>query len=100
METSNQSIGDYLMETFKSHVTKYGDTQWMHDVSTGKTMTYSEMVDSVTRLASALRKRGLKVGDSVLMMATNSIEIALSIFSVMKAEGATATAEELINYTN
>ena len=29
METSNQSIGDYLMETFKSHVTKYGDTQWM-----------------------------------------------------------------------
>ena len=54
-------------------------------------MTYSEMVDSVTRLASALRKRGLKVGDSVLMMATNSIEIALSIFSVMKAGGASVS---------
>ena len=51
-------------------------------------MTYSEMVVSVTRLASALKKRGLKVGDSVLMMASNCIEIALSIFSVMKAGGA------------
>ena len=29
LKTSNQAVGDYLMETFKSHITKHGDTQWM-----------------------------------------------------------------------
>ena len=51
-------------------------------------MNYTEMVDKVTSMASALKKRGLKAGECVLLMASNYIELAISIFSVMKAGGA------------
>ena len=50
-------------------------------------MTYSEMVDKVTKMASALRKRGLKPQDAVLLMASNHIELAVAKFAIMKAGG-------------
>ena len=53
-------------------------------------MTYSEMVKGVTSIASALRKRGLRVGDSVLLMAPNFIEVALTFLGTWKAGGACA----------
>lgn len=62
-----------------------------HDVTTGKVMTYSEMVSNVTKMASALKKRGLKLEDVVLMMASNYIETAVSMFSIMKAGGSCAS---------
>ena len=58
--------------------------EMQHDVSTGKTMTYSEMVSGVTKMASALIKRGLKKGDAVLVMASNYAELAVAIFAIMK----------------
>jgi len=53
-------------------------------------MTYSEMVTGVTSMASALRKRGLQVGDAVLLMAPNFIEVALTFLGTWKAGGACA----------
>ena len=53
-------------------------------------MTYTEMVDGVTSMASALRKRGLQVGDTVLLMAPNFVEVALTFLGVWKAGGACA----------
>ena len=53
-------------------------------------MTYSEMVTGVTSMASALRKRGLGVGDIVLLMAPNFIEVALTFLGVWKAGGVCA----------
>ena len=29
MRTGNQSIGDYLLDTFKANIAKNGDSQWM-----------------------------------------------------------------------
>jgi len=88
MKFSNQGIGDFLLDIVKINIAEHGDSQWMHDSSTGKTMNYTEMVDKVTSMASALKKRGLKAGECVLLMASNYIELAISIFSVMKAGGA------------
>ena len=59
-----------------------------HDASTGKTMMYSEMIRVVTNMASGLKKRGLKTGDAVLLMASNYPELAASIIAVLKAGGA------------
>ena len=51
-------------------------------------MNYSEMVTKVTKMASGLKKRGLKTEDCVLLMAANCVGISVSIFGVMKAGGA------------
>ena len=53
-------------------------------------MTYSEMLAKLTSVASALKKRGLQVGDSVLLMAPNFIELPVAMLGVLKAGGCTA----------
>jgi len=83
-------IGDYFLDRITRNIEKFGDGPWMHDSSTGKSMTYSEMVTGVTSMASALRKRGLGVGDIVLLMAPNFIEVALTFLGVWKAGGVCA----------
>ena len=50
-------------------------------------MTYTEMTSNVMKVASALNKRGLKAGDSVLLMAPNFIEVPVVLFASWKAGG-------------
>ena len=57
------------------------------DASTGKSMKYSELLDGMRRIASALCKKGFQVNDSVLFMASNHIELPLVFFGVWKAGG-------------
>ena len=53
-------------------------------------MTYSQLLDNIDRVASALRRRGLKSDEKVLIMASNHIEVAVFFYGVWAAGGATA----------
>jgi len=46
------------------------------------------MLSAVKKMASGLRKSGLETGDCVMLMASNHIELAISILAVLKAGGA------------
>jgi acyl-CoA synthetase (AMP-forming)/AMP-acid ligase II len=60
------------------------------DLTTGKSMKYSELLTNVDRLSAVLRRRGLKPNDVVLIMAANHIELPLFFFAVWNAGGSNA----------
>lgn len=57
------------------------------DLSTGKSMTYSELASGISRVCSSLRRRGFRACDTVAVMAPNYIEVPLIFFAVWQAGG-------------
>ena len=60
------------------------------DVSTGKSMTYSQLLTGIKSVASGLRKRGLKSGDCCVGIGSNYIELPLMSLAVWRAGGVQA----------
>jgi acyl-CoA synthetase (AMP-forming)/AMP-acid ligase II len=55
------------------------------DISTGKSVTYTCLLEQTDAVASSLRNKGLQTGDVVLIMAANHVEVAVFFFAVWKA---------------
>ena len=55
------------------------------DISTGKSVTYTCLLDQTDSVASSLRSKGLQTGDVVLIMAANHVQVAVFFFAVWKA---------------
>jgi len=53
-------------------------------------MSYTHLLSNMKKVASSLYKRGLRVGDVVVIIASNQIEFALMLLSVWKAGGVVA----------
>ncbi len=68
----------------------YSGADTKTDVSTGKSMTYNQMLTAVRSVASALRKRGLKSGDTLIVIGSNFIELPLMSLGVWRAGGVQA----------
>lgn len=60
-------------------------------MTNGESMTYSEMVSSIRKLSGSLCRKGLGVGDTVLLMASNHIQLALVYLAVWKSGGCCAS---------
>lgn len=56
-------------------------------VCDGQRLTYAEIEAQANRLANALIAQGLRRGDRVVLYLPNCIELAVSIFAVLKAGG-------------
>jgi amino acid adenylation domain-containing protein len=56
-------------------------------VCDGQRLTYAEVDAQANRIANALRSRGLLRGDRVALYLPNSLEMAISIFAILKAGG-------------
>lgn len=56
-------------------------------VCEGNRLTYAEIDAMANKMAAALRDRGIKRGDRVILCLPNSVELVVSIFAVLKAEG-------------
>lgn len=72
------------------HATPLGDAPALIDGITSETMTYTELADSVRRLAGGLRARGITRGDVVAIMAPN-IPAYATVFHGAAWAGATVT---------
>ncbi|MGO9877299.1 MAG: AMP-binding protein [Acidimicrobiia bacterium] len=59
-----------------------GDKTWLHTPSC--TLTYAQTLGRIERAASALRGRGIGVGDRVLVTARNTADYLLSWFALME----------------
>lgn len=53
-------------------------------------MSYGQLLSSLKSVASALRKRGLKTGDNVVVIGRNDIEVPLMSMAVWRAGGTQA----------
>ncbi|XP_057377827.1 uncharacterized protein LOC130699600 [Daphnia carinata] len=87
LQHPNVPLGTYLESVIQKNIANYGDGKWLTDVSTGKSMTYSQLMSSLRSVASALRKRGLKTGDNVVVTGRNDIELPLMSMAVWRAGG-------------
>ena len=107
--------GQFLVKTIRANLKQRNDQTWMvrtflsppclshtfvsnstaletlqTDVSTGKSMLYSQLLENIDRVAAALKRRGLKAGDTFLIMASNHIELPVVFFAVWVAGGTNA----------
>ncbi|XP_046459255.1 4-coumarate--CoA ligase-like isoform X1 [Daphnia pulex] len=81
------ALGIYIENCIRKNVTQYGDCNWLMDVSTGKSMKYSQLLTGMKAVASALRKRGLATGDNLVAISGNHIELPLLSMAVWRAGG-------------
>ena len=61
--------------------------------STAATWSYSELAERISRVAGALRARGLRRGDRVALLAGRSVEAVAALFGIMAAGGAVCPLE-------
>lgn len=61
------------------------------DLSTGKSMTYGQLIKAVNRVESALWNRGFRPSDTVLFAVSNHLEVAITYLAVWALEGCCAS---------
>nr|CAH0112561.1 unnamed protein product [Daphnia galeata] len=83
-------LGIYIENSIRKNVNQYGDCNWLTDVSTGKSMTYSQLLSNMKLVVSGLRQRGLKTGDNLVVISGNHIELPLMSMAVWRAGGTQA----------
>ncbi len=85
------------------HADAHPDTVACIDATTGRTVSYSELVEATEGVASSLVERGLRRGDVVAIVAPNSIEWLITALGTMRAGGTItganpgATVNELVH---
>src|SRR5580698_7866958 len=73
------------------------DKPWVVSADDGRTVTYSQLHDTVARFATFLRERGLGPNDRVALLANNSIEQLLCYLGVMAAGATICTVHVEMN---
>ncbi|MCR9138216.1 MAG: AMP-binding protein [Alphaproteobacteria bacterium] len=71
-----------IEETLSRHATSSGSKRAL--VTSGRSLTYSELDDLTDRLAAALGANGVRRGDRVLVFMDNRWEAVVSIFAALK----------------
>ncbi|MFY4774516.1 long-chain-fatty-acid--CoA ligase [Metabacillus sp. RGM 3146] len=74
-----------LSDMLKNAVDKYSENPAISFY--GRTMTYSQLSESVSAFASALQGEGLKKGDRAAIMLPNCPQYAVSFFGILTAGG-------------
>ena len=75
--------------------TRFGDKPALIDGASGRALTYRQLVDGVGRVASALRRRGLKKGDVFAIVSPNVLEYPIAFRAVASLGGIVTTINSL-----
>ncbi|XP_067654711.1 uncharacterized protein [Haliotis asinina] len=84
-----------------SKYSEFGDLKALMDATTGRTLTFRELRESVFRVGSGLTRLGVRKGDTVLMFSTNCIEYLITMLAcgaigaVLSTANPSYTANEL-----
>ncbi|MFN2492735.1 MAG: 4-coumarate--CoA ligase family protein [Pyrinomonadaceae bacterium] len=85
------SITSFVLQNAQAH----GDKPALIDGPTGRTVTYSDLVDSITRVAASLAQRGFKKGDVFGIVSPNVPEYAVAFHAVASLGGIVTTVNPL-----
>ncbi len=97
VEIPNQSLTEFVLARAGS----YPDRAAMVDASTGRTITYGQLVDLIRRFAAGLAQRGFGKGDVIAIYAPNLPEYAVifhgvaSLGAILTTVNPSYTAEEV-----
>ncbi|XP_046656300.1 4-coumarate--CoA ligase 1-like [Daphnia pulicaria] len=86
----NVPLGIFIETSIRKNVEAHGNSKWLTDVSTGKSMNYHQLFQGMRSVASGLRKRGFQTGDKLVVIGSNFIEIPLMSLAVWRAGGSQA----------
>ncbi|HEX8859626.1 MAG TPA: 4-coumarate--CoA ligase family protein [Actinomycetes bacterium] len=73
----------------------YGDKPALIDGPSGRTLTYTQLVEAVRRVAAGLAERGFRKGDAFAIWLPNTPEYAVAFYAVSLAGGVSTTANPL-----
>jgi len=73
----------------------YGDKPALIDGPSGRTLTYTQLVEAVRRVAAGLAERGFRKGDAFAIWLPNAPEYAVAFYAVSLAGGVSTTANPL-----
>jgi len=77
------SVTEFVLQNINEHLQKPA----LIDGPTGRTITYSELADSISRLASGLSKRGFGKGDVFAILSPNLPEYAIAFHGIASLGG-------------
>jgi len=86
------SLTDFALE----RAAGLGDKPALIDASSGRSISYTELADSVRAAASGLARRGFAKGDVFAHYAPNSPEYAVAFHAVAQAGGINTTANPML----
>jgi acyl-CoA synthetase (AMP-forming)/AMP-acid ligase II len=90
------SIPEIPLTTFVfQHAKERGDKVALIDGPTGRVITYSQLSDSIARVAASLWKRGLKKGDVFGILSPNLPEYAIAFHAIASVGGITSPVNPL-----
>ena len=92
VEIPDMPFTDFVLARAGEHAVKPA----LIDATTGRTITYAELVGSICGLASALAARGFEKGDVFAHYAPNLPEYAVAFHGVATAGGVNTTANPLL----
>src|SRR5436853_1602102 len=85
------SLSDFI---FRSK-SEFKDKPAIIDGPTGRSLTYGQLEDAVTRTAAGLAKRGFKKGDVFAILSANCPEYAIAFHAVAMLGGVNTTVNPL-----
>jgi acyl-CoA synthetase (AMP-forming)/AMP-acid ligase II len=85
------SITQFVLQNASGH----GNKPALIDGPTGRVITYSELVDSIARVAASLANRGFKHGDVFGILSPNLPEYAIAFHAVATLGGTSTTINPL-----
>jgi acyl-CoA synthetase (AMP-forming)/AMP-acid ligase II len=86
-------VASFILENASRHATKPA----LVDATTGRTLTYAELVDAVNRAAAGLASRGFQKGDVFAILCLNSPEYAIAFLAVALLGGICTMVSPLFN---
>jgi len=92
IEIPDMPFSDFVLARGRAH----GDKAAIIDGPSGRTITYSELTESVRGLAAGLAERGFGKGDVFAHLAPNVPEYAVAFHGVATAGGVNTTANPLL----
>lgn len=90
-----RSNATVFSEWLESLAQRYGNQPAL--VCDNDTMTYSQLLDASLRCAADLAERGVKKGDSVILMGVNGLDWLVSFFGIVLAGGVAALTNYSLN---
>lgn len=83
-----------MMDHFEANVRKYNDKTAIRNPETGEQLTYGELNERAAKIASSLRKDGIKKSDIVAVVVPKGVDAVCAIVGALKAGAAVAPLNE------
>jgi acyl-CoA synthetase (AMP-forming)/AMP-acid ligase II len=93
IEIPDLPVASFILE----HAPRFGDRPALIDGTTGRTLTYDELVTAVDRTAAGLSARGFGKGDVFAIHCVNAPDYAVAFLAVAKLGGIATMVSPLFN---